>query len=238
VCRPPAIVSSHTKATIEQDPLTRTDRFSESLRLCNRAVDTFPTASGHYHLALALARPGPSKDINQAIEHARLAVEENSTEIRHWHLLGLLLIATDDWKKASGVLDYGAAIGEDKTDGEEDVHTNGVNGNDTNVDRFTAESPSHSTAANPPLLARDSVEVPESSTLLQPVPDHSLPSRRDLFEQSLQLRMTQLALTEYVEGPEGAVDKWLEVFKWVSEQKELTMDDSVFTLHRVPLRFD
>jgi tetratricopeptide (TPR) repeat protein len=98
--------------------LTRTYRLSESLRLCTLAVETFPSATAYYHLAIALSRAGPSRDIPLAIEHARSAVEQDSREIRHWHLLGLLLVATDDWKKAKAVLEYGAGVSEERTDDE------------------------------------------------------------------------------------------------------------------------
>jgi hypothetical protein len=70
------------------------------------------------------------------------------------------------------------------------------------------------------LLSRDATSIPEAASLLKPLPDHPPPSRRELFEQALQLRMTQLALTEHAEGSEGAVEKWLEVFSWVATQKE------------------
>jgi hypothetical protein len=210
-------------AVIEQDPFTRPQRLSESLRLCRKSVDTFPTASGYYHLALALSYAGTSRDINQAIENARSAVEEDHKEIKHWHLLGVLLVTTDDWKKAQGVLEYGAAIGEDQdSDGMGSKTPNTArNDSSTTIEGLPTVDDS-SPFKSPPLLARDSLQIPSSHTLLQALPDHPPPSQRELFEQALQLRMTQLALTEYVEGPEGAVEKWLEVFYWVSEQKDLT----------------
>lgn len=205
--------------------LTRPDRLSESLRLCELAVETFPSASAYYHLALALSTAGPSRNIPLAIEHARSAVEQDSHEIKHWHLLGLLLVATDDWKKAKAVLEYGAGVSEERT-GEEGLPQT------PNDD--TCGTPNGKVEGLPPidgpfvpvqeppstLLSRDSTGIPPAASLLKPLPDHPPPSRRELFEQALQLRMTQLALAEHAEGPEGAVEKWLEVFSWVASQKE------------------
>jgi len=205
--------------------LNRPHQLSESLRLCALAVETFPTASAYYHLALALSRAGQSRNIPLAIEHARSAVEQDSREIRHWHLLGLLLVATDDWKKAKAVLEYGAGISEERANDEGMPQT--PNGD-------TTRTPNGRTEGLPPtdvplmptsfpsatLLSRDATGIPPAASLLGPLPDHPPPSRRELFEQALQLRMTQLALTEHAEGPEGAVEKWLEVFSWVATQKE------------------
>lgn len=205
--------------------MTRPHRLSESLRLCTLAVETFPSASAYYHLALALSRAGPSRNIPLAIEHARSAVEQDSREIRHWHLLGLLLVATDDWKKAKAVLEYGAGVSEEKVGDEGLPQT--PNGD-------TPGTPNGKIEGLPPtdvpfmpvselpstLLSRDATGIPAAASLLKPLPDHPLPSHWDLFEQALHLRMTQLALTEHAEGPEGAVEKWLEVFSWVAIQKE------------------
>lgn len=226
------MVFTNTMLCIEQDPLTRQNKLSESLRLCKDSVEANPTASGHYHLALAFAHAGPERDIGQATENARTALEQDSTEIRHWHLLGILLAATDEWKKAKGVLDYGAAIGENKiSDDNEGAGDSGTLHDAVNDSSATIDGlPTASSSPHLPLLARDSLQIPEAFTLLQPLPDHPPPSRRELFEESLQLRMTQLALSEYVEGPEGAVEKWLEVFQWVSEYKDLAIDDCRCTL--------
>lgn len=205
--------------------LTRPRRLSESLRLCTLAVETFPSASAHYHLALALSTAGPSRNIPLAIEHARSAVEQDSREIQHWHLLGLLLVATDDWKKAKAVLEYGAGISEERVGDEGLPQTPNGDAPGTPNGKIEAlpptEVPSTPTSESPPtLLSWDATCIPAAASLLKPLPDHPLPSRRELFDQALQLRMTQLALTEQTEGSEGAVEKWLEVFSWVATQKE------------------
>lgn len=205
--------------------LTRPNRLSESLRLCGLAVETFPSASAHYHLALALSRAGSARNITLAIEHARSAVEQDSREIRHWHLLGLLLVATDDWKKAKAVLDYGAGVSDERAGDEGLPQT--PNGDTPGTPNGKIEglpptgSPFMPTLEPPPtLLSLDATFIPAAASLLKPLPDHPPPSRREFFEQALQLRMTQLALMEHAEGPESAVEKWLEVFAWVATQKE------------------
>lgn len=204
---------------------TRPHRLSESLKLCALAVETFPSASAYYHLALALSRAGPSRNIPLAIEHARSAVEQDSCEIRHWHLLGLLLMAADGWKKAKAVLEYGAGVSEESAgDGGLPQTPNGdvpgtPNGGIEGLPQ--TDAPFMPTPESPPtLLNRDATGIPVAASLLKPIPDHPPPSRRELFEQALQLRMTQLALTEHAEGPEGAAEKWLDVFSWVATQKE------------------
>lgn len=152
-------------------PLTRPHRLSESLRLCALAVETFPGASAHYHLALALSRAGPSRDIPLAIEHARSAVEQDSQEIRHWHLLGLLLVGTDDWKKAKAVLEYGAEVSEAGDEGLPQTPNGDAPGTPngkaeglppTDVP-FIPISESSST-----LLSQDATTIPSAASLLKP----------------------------------------------------------------------
>ena len=205
--------------------LTRPYRLSESLRLCALAVETFPSAPTYYHLALALSRAGPSRNISLAIEHARSAVEQDSREIRHWHLLGLLLIAAGDWKKAKAILEYGAGVSEERVGDEVLPQTPSGDAPGTpngEIEGLPPTEPRFMSAlgSSPTLLCRGATNLPAASLLLKPLPDHPPPSRRELFEQALQLRMTQLALTEHAEGPESAVEKWLEVFAWVATQKE------------------
>ncbi|EGO23192.1 hypothetical protein SERLADRAFT_439938 [Serpula lacrymans var. lacrymans S7.9] len=102
-------------AITAQDPHTRPARLTQALSHFVKSIGTFPTPSAYHHLALALARPGPSQDLDQAITCARSAVEGEPREIRHWHLLGLLLTADEQWDKAKGVLEVGAGIGENES---------------------------------------------------------------------------------------------------------------------------
>ncbi len=230
---------------LEQDPRTRSTQLSESLTSLQAAVDTFPSASACHHLALALSRPGPSRDIQGAIGQARAAVEAESGETRHWHLLGLLLAAAGDWKAAKGVLEIGIAMAEaDLVEEEPDTHSppdtsraaNGMNIRDFAVIPQTEATGDdvqdvngHAEGSNGQgicTIPPDAQDIPPSSSLLKPVPDQPPPSRQENFEYALQMRMTQLALTEFIEGTEGVGEKWLEVFHWFREKRPSTMDDS------------
>lgn len=233
-------------AFTEQDPRTRDLKLAHSLEHFTAAVGTYPTASAHHHLALALARPGPSKDMAAAIEHARAAVELDSSEIRHWHLLGLLLAATGDWKASKSVLDIGIGIAEaDLADDEPPPEANGsargitirdfvqtvqeadaeqrtINGDGTNgVNGVNG----HAEHLRETILPPGAKDIPPSAGLLQPTGDRPLSNRQEKFEYALQARMTQLALTEFVEGAESVGDKWLEVFQWFREKRPATLDD-------------
>lgn len=76
-----------------------------------------------------------------------------------------------------------------------------------------------STSYHKRFLDAQATTLPPSAALLRPLPDHPFPSSRDAFEYSLQLRMTQMALAEHVEGPEGAEGRWVDVFSWISERR-------------------
>lgn len=163
-------------------------------------------------------------------------------------MLGLLLAAVERWDAAKGALDHGAAIGEceeeeknvDRVAGGDTngsaVHTEGLtNGQHDNSEKrkSTISTKGNSRPPKPPLalLDIDATDIPPATSLLRPLPDHPPPSTLDTFEQALQLRMTQVALAEYVEGPEGAGDKWVEVFSWIAERKGLVSDRSRCFLH-------
>ncbi|OAX33790.1 hypothetical protein K503DRAFT_725395 [Rhizopogon vinicolor AM-OR11-026] len=236
-----------TLAIIEQDPYTRPTRLSHALTACLKSVETHPTPAAHHQLAIALALPGRSQNLDEAIISARAAVEDEAGEIKHWHLLGLLLSANGEWDKAVGILDVGAALDEGNEDTESPVRLNEDNSADVTVekspmangtqskdfepDQQQAQANGHSTMSTPQdgvdgsapchkrLLDTHVTAVPPSAALLRPLPDHPFPSSRDAFEYALQLRMTQMALAEHVEGPEGAEGRWIDVFSWIAERK-------------------
>ena len=177
--------------------------------------------------------------MQRAIEHARAAVENDSSEVRHWHLLGLLLAATDDWRAAKGVLEIGIGMAEVELV-EDDRSAMDVNGSagDLNIRDFAhtngAEEVNHNedggmtsdeVESTTVIAASDSI-IPPSTGLLQAVKDRPAPTRQENFEYALQMRMTQLALAEFVEGAEGVGEKWLEVFQWFREKRPASMDDS------------
>lgn len=184
--------------------------------------------------------------MNEAIIHARSAVEGDSGEVRHWHLLGLLLAATGDWQAAKGVLEFGVEAGEaDLEEDEEEPSSlerqesvpNGLSIRDfatynrqPNGVEHEESSPVSETPSVPPvhlgtLLDSGVLEIPPSASLLRPYSDRPPSSRNDRFEYALQTRMTQLALTEFVEGAEGVGEKWLEVFQWFREKRGVNVDD-------------
>lgn len=174
-----------------------------------------------------------------AIEHARAAVETDSNEVRHWHLLGLLLAATDDWRAAKSVLEIGIGVAEailaedDHPVADENGSTGELNIRDFAHENGAADvnengdSKSHmdgDTVFTTIVSTSDTILSP-SARLLRPVKDRPEPTRQEGFEYALQMRMTQLALTEFVEGPEGVGEKWLEVFQWFREKRPASMDD-------------
>ncbi|PPR04627.1 hypothetical protein CVT26_015006 [Gymnopilus dilepis] len=299
-----------------QDPLTRPINFDKAHVCLLRSIQTQPSPSAYYHLALSFARRVPGtrrssaqKDSKQeghehnmtrAIECAGLAVEGSPNDVRYWHLLGLLLTATEKWVAAKEILERGAELdGSDDAEGaEEDIQDadgpqlnglnrlrsedaetvtqlkmevqslkipNGVSSptdssslpkthrtttNGTVIPRQDSTA-SYQTATSSPatsdivLLQPDATSLPPSSSLRHPsvdilypssedsdesspplLPsltiDQYPPSSADLFERHLQLRMTQVALMEVMEGPEGAEVGWLEVFAWVAEKRGIT----------------
>jgi tetratricopeptide (TPR) repeat protein len=230
-----------TLAIIEQDPYTRQARLGCALAAYLKSVATYPTSAAHHQLAIALSLPGSSQNVDEAIISARAAVEDDADEIRHWHLLGLLLSANGEWEKAAGVLEVGADLDESKQDAEntaDDVvakapMADDIQAKDFELDHQHAEVNGHSkrpaahlpndadglTSEHKRLLDPHATTIPPSATLLRPLPDHPLPSSCDAFYYALQLRMTQMALAEHVEGPEGAEGRWVDVFGWVAERK-------------------
>ncbi len=218
-----------------------------------RSSQTFPTSSTYYHLALSFARSGELQDLQQAIANAGLAVEGDSKEVRYWHLLGLLTAATEQWEAAEIALETGATIGEEEvsvvngscppeaTQKDPDNELLGVpsptvNGNGrvidglprTDDDRHPVLNGTEEVPEVQPvyLLGKDDHDIPPASNLLQPAQDHPSPSRQELFEDSLQLRMTQVALTEVVEGAEGASQMLPEIFVWTADRVGHSVTDT------------
>ncbi|KAF8907603.1 hypothetical protein CPB84DRAFT_1768330 [Gymnopilus junonius] len=123
-----------------QDPLTRPVNFDKAHVCLLRSIQAHPTPSAYYHLALSFARRVPNihaisdnaeaepnskqegheHNITRAIECAGQAVEGSPNDVRCWHLLGLLLSATEKWVAAKEILERGSELDDnDDTDGEE-----------------------------------------------------------------------------------------------------------------------
>ncbi|KAL0948336.1 hypothetical protein HGRIS_010922 [Hohenbuehelia grisea] len=252
------------------DPAIRERDLDASHKSLQESFATHASAATAYHLAILLARPGQRQNLDEAIKYIAHAMELEPSEVRYWHLMALLLSATEQWKAALAILEQGAAIGEALQEGEfHDNEETEVSNTETatmpsldtvrspqadmqvkdfadvQTDSATRLSlslpppidglPSNSELSqhagdgnnprNPPppsslrLLDGDARFIPSSSALLLPMCDHPRPSTHEQFEYALQLRMTQVAVIEYVEGAEAAGDKWLEVFAWIAEKR-------------------
>lgn len=228
-----------------------------------QALDIYPTASAYCNIALSFARPSPFRDIDLAIEYAGKALELDSSQVRHWHLLGLLLSAVERWDAAKEILEQGAEVGEsaieeaEKTitevDGEgyttalQTPTATMLNGEGVEVKDF-AKKPGSLTdtitdndltpmqsSVQPRLLLLSShdAEIPASAMLLKPLPDRPTLSKVEAFDRALQIRMSLGALTEVLEGAEGAEIKWLEIFGWVATWMGLSDGDSLLAVHVV-----
>lgn len=234
----------------EQEPLTRPSHLSSSLKCLLKSIERFPTPASYYHAAIALSRPGVECDIPRSIDFARKAVVAEPRELRFWHLLALLEGKAGEWKKAKGVLKAAAEKAEhiEEELREEEKRVNGIQSRDfadgdgcTISGRQSRETDralnaNDAPAANghenntserlPPLLSSDESTLPKSGSLLLPLPDHPPPSPKDLFEHALQLRMTELSLTELLMGPDGAELQWPNVFAWFAERTDLSAQNS------------
>lgn len=167
------------------------------------------SADAYYHLAVALLQAGPTRDLEGCIRAARHAVELQSNEIRYWHLLGLALSADGQHTQAREVLEIGESL---QTEDDDD-------------------NPAEETSATPASEAKESTDeevetlilpstkqVPSPTSMLLPIPCHPHPSKEDMFEHGLQLRITLLSLIELMDGAEIASVKWVEVFAWFAER--------------------
>ena len=96
-----------------------------------------------------------------------------------------------------------------------------------------SEGEGYSTQSTVFILDKDCRALPPAATLLQPIPDYPSPSRQDMFEYAMQLRMTQLAVAEHVEGAEGAGLRWVEVFGWVADRKGVVTEQRKFYGHDI-----
>ncbi|KAF8265291.1 hypothetical protein EI94DRAFT_1702610 [Lactarius quietus] len=226
----------------EQDHLSRTSRLTTALSLLESSIQDHPSSSAHFHLALALYKPIPARDLARAIENARTAVELEPDNVRYWHLLGLLLAASEDWRGAREVLEVGATLDDHSwaaetpplpndtpdtvTIGKQTDSLAGISSTDNtsrprSAPSLVSEEGSTLTERqheNETILDGQSHTLPSPAELLRPLPDHPPPSITERFEHALQLRMTQLALTELIEGPEGTEEKWIEVFQWFAKR--------------------
>lgn len=137
------------------------------------------------------------------------------------------------WKEARGALEQGACLGDDEEEAEEDgVEATNYARPPTPPSKPNGHLPNghiHGRHNPPPVLAQEAEVIPPASQLLPPLPDHPPPSKQDMFEQALQLRLSQVVLAEYVEGPEGAGEKWVDTFSWIAERKGVVAERRKFS---------
>ncbi|KAG9082786.1 hypothetical protein FRC06_004860, partial [Ceratobasidium sp. 370] len=217
-------------AAKELDPTTRPTRQSTALRHLLESATLDPTsADTFYHLAFIQAEARATSD---AVLSARQAVERAPRDVRGWHLLGLLLTAMEDWAGAKVVIELGIANAEElRTDpqGEEgagqqrSAPDDGVVAKDFGIGTVRSSSPQGvpSSEFNPPHHAPSIVPsngiLPASRALHvlfgRTDPDAS-PSRMRAFAAATQIRLTEMAIVERIEGPDGAAGMWPAVFAW------------------------
>lgn len=207
------LVYSNANYSLDADRETRATLMRSAVDHLASAVSFNPeSADGYYHLAVALLQAGSTRDLDASIRAARHSVELESTEIRYWHLLGLALSASGENTQAQEVLEIGEAL---ETDEETEVQQDDpVTANGSAVATPRSESPN----ANDSLLSVSDITVPSPTSMLLPLPDHPRPSREDLFEHGLQLRMTLLSLIERMHGAEIASVRWVDIFAWFAER--------------------
>lgn len=158
-------------------------------------------------------------------------------DVRHWHLLALLEAKLGEWKKARGVLEAALDIADDVEARvyAEEMRDSGIVTRDyqtsatTNGNSTHEAAPLSSGATSRTLIDSTDNQLPSAASLLRPLPDHPEPSHREIFEHALQLRMTYLALTELVEGPEAVEQCWLDVFEWYSQRRETNPQARAFS---------
>jgi len=97
-------------ADSDMDPDTRPDHHAEALHAFQEATILDPDSiDAQYYLALHLAT---IRQVKQAVEAARTALEIDQTHLPSFHLLGLLLTATREFKNAKEILELGIEQGE------------------------------------------------------------------------------------------------------------------------------
>jgi hypothetical protein len=164
------------------------------------------------------------REVDAAVVSARRAVELGPGDVRTWHLLGLLLTSQEDWENALEILELGLVKLQEDLNASESVNVStskedgGVVSHDfAEGSNGTSSRPTLSRIATASIIGGARSEVIQSPALLHyPIP--SVPFQRisERFEASVQMLLTQLALSERYEGAERANERWPEVFAFFS----------------------
>lgn len=220
----------------EYNPLNRPQLQSDALLHLTTATTLSPSSSiAFYDLAFAQAE---CREIDASTLAIRSALELDPGNVYGWHLLTLLLTAKGQWEDAARVAEIGLESWDDEG---EDVAIDGrdVDGEASIIKKdFASAATTTSTSASSrpaPQHLRRATSTAFAATASQPVQsfltaDHQLPSaslllistprlqptKAERLEAVLQLRMTQTAILERLEGPEAALALQQELFAFFS----------------------
>ena len=164
------------------------------------------------------------RDVDAAVVSARQAVELAPGDIRTWHLLGLLLTSQEDWENALEVLELGLAKAQDSNANEIAIVSTsqeaGVASRDiaeeSNVTLDSSSTAALSRTAGLSIIRARSEVIPSPALLHYQIPSVPFLRTSERFEASVQILLTQLALSERCEGAERANERWPDVFAFFS----------------------
>jgi hypothetical protein len=206
------------------------DHFQSAAQLDTESADIY------FHLAIALLRAGPARDIDGAVGAAKHAVELEPTEVRYWHLLGLALSANGENTQAREVLIIGEGM-EQSEDSDTPADATGTRTDSPNTNTTGLDVSTEPPSVEGSLLPVSATNVPVPTTMLLPLPDHPLPSKHERFEHALQLRMTLMTLIELMDGGESAAQKWVDAFAWFAERGGwvIPQDETRMSINILPM---
>lgn len=156
------------------------------------------SVSAYYHLAYAYAQ---SRQIDQALQAVRHALELDSNAVRCWHLLALLMTATGDWQAARKAAETGASLWE--SDDETAIADEG----DTAYD-------------GQPTKSQHVLLLPNGDLTPTPTIPDARPGKDERLGSILQLRMTLNTIVEKLDGPDAALVRQQELFKFFSSRTD------------------
>lgn len=207
----------------EHNATVRPKHLSDARDLLQQAAELDKaSASTFWHLATVQSA---LREVDAAVISARRAVELGSGDVRTWHLLGLLLTSQEDWENALEILELGLVKTQEDMNPSESVNESiskedGVVSHDfaeeTNGTFDPTSRPTLSRTATVSIIGARSEAIPSSALLHYPIPIVPFQSISERFEASVQMLLTQLALSERYEGAEKANERWPEVFAFFS----------------------
>lgn len=173
---------------------------SQALAHLRKAVAIDPNSvSAYYHLAYAYA---VSRQIDLALGSVRHALELDSHAVRCWHLLALLLTATGDWQAARKAAETGASLWE------------------TTDEAAMADEGDLPYAGQPPSKAAHALLQPNGDLTPTPAIPDAKPGKDERLREILQLRMTLNTIVEKLDGPDAALVRQQELFKFFSSRTD------------------